>query len=371
MIQWIQFTPTVLSIQAGAVHHQMFKRFLTREVPGYRTLSQLLQETKWALDVDRLIRIVSRGPRLTDTDAFIRSILDGPIDVDKVSYLLYDSYFTGARYGLGIDLDGFLSSLVAIPKGVGGAGQSHIGISSTGVVAAEGVISARYSMFSRVYWHHFNRAIMTMLKYAAAKLFLSPDGSCPFDRYVDETFDLSDFEAVRYIHNRLGEVIASKNSNPLRGLLDGSRTIHKRFLTFSGASGSGTRSIHRLLTNDSFQTLEERRLEVLTKLSAKLGEDFEDHEVLFDVPRSEKTGETLESLYVYDPEDRAEKYRTLSTLSGVTRALCDEFEGLTKKSRVFVSPRLQAKLEGDTRRTEVVKTEIEEDLRGAAARQNY
>jgi len=358
-----KFTGVVSGVKTD---YQMSEYFLKRKLKKEdSTVADLLGKKEWGIDVERLIRILSRGPRQTETDYIIRSMLDGPIDVDKVSYLLYDSYFTGAKYGLGIDLDGFLSSLVAIPPE--NERHSQIGILDTGVVAAEGVISARYSMFSRVYWHHFNRAIMAMLKYAAAKIFLSP-GGVSFLGYINDTFGYSDLDAVRYMHDRLGKVIPLKDTNPLGGLLDGTRSVHRRLLTFSGRDAK-TGPTYRLLTSYDFRGLEGLRLEILRKLGTMLGQGLEDCDVLFDVPKTEKRRDTLEDLYVSDPED-PKKYKELSSLSGVVRALCQEFEDLTKKCRIYISPGVREKLESDEQKANEVKAEVEGYLSQIADKEN-
>jgi HD superfamily phosphohydrolase len=350
---------TFTGIPSGVkTDYQMSGYFLDRNPKtGGPTIADLLSKTKWGMDLERLGRILSRGPRRTECDHLIRSMLDGPLDVDKVSYLLYDSYFTGARYGLGIDLDGFLSSLVAIPPH--GERHSQVGIFETGVVAAEGVISARYSMFSRVYWHHFNRAIMAMLKYAAAKTFLSP-GGVSFFGYIEDTFGFSDLDAVRYMHDRLREVMHLENTNPLSGLVDGTRRVYRRFLTFWGGDAKSGPT-YRLLTSYNFKKLENLRVGLLERLGTMLGQKLEDYDLLFDVPKTEKRRDALEDVYVCDPED-TEKIEKLSTLSGVVGALCKEFEDLTKKCRIYISPAVRDRLEGDERKAKRVKAEINEHL---------
>jgi len=333
--------------------------FLNLSVAGSTPIADLLAKPDWKVDPERLIRMVAKGETRSETDCLIQSMLDGPIDVDKVSYLLGDSYFTGTRYGLGIDIHGFLSSLVAIPWD-GGKRHSQIGVSDEGVVAAEGVISARYSMFSRVYWHHFNRAIMAMVRYAAAKIFLSPNKECSFNQYIEESFGLSDFEALKYLADRLDVVLRNQGlaqPNLLRGLLDNTRTVHRRFLTFSARFGSPNVLIHRFLVGLDFAELSKLRLEILHKLDGALSGKFHDSDVLLDVPKSEKTSDMLRSLYVWCP-DGPEPYSRLSEMSRVVESQCEEFESLTKKCRIYVSPGLKRTLDGDERLAKKAKDEV-------------
>ncbi len=299
--------------------YEMARHFLKWEdVRSGKTISDLLRRA-WGLEPDAVVRVVAKGKAASDSELLIQSMLDGPIDVDKVSYLQDDSYFTGAPYGSGIDLDGLLSSLVAVPPLHSTKRQTQLGVSDDGIVAAEGVIAARYSMFSRVYWHHFNRAIMAMITYAAARVFLSPLPPCTFDGYIKETFGCSDLEAIRYLSkcfDALRRNSSEKIANPLHGLLDGTRTVHRRFLTFSGRTGSETATIHAYLTQRDFGSTERLRKDVLRTLQKFAGVPLKDSDVLFDVPRARKTHDNLKPLYVRDPED-AQEYKTLADLSGV------------------------------------------------------
>jgi HD superfamily phosphohydrolase len=340
---------------------EMCEHFLNYSADGLPMMADLLGKDKW-MDVDRLVNLLSRKPLKSEVDFLLRSMLDGALDVDKVSYLLYDSYFTGARYGLGIDLDGFLSSLVAVPPQSNNE-HSQLGIKSDGVVAAEGVISARYSMFSRVYWHHFNRAIMAMLKYVTARLFIP--GKLSFDDYINDTLMSSDIDAVRYLHQKITGTPSGRNCDLLLGLLDGSRRVHRRLLTFSARGVTG--KLYRHLVKQDLEKLENLRREVLAIIQKQCGEDLEDFDVLFDVPKSEKTADNLEDLFVREPEGPSGgKYRKLSTVSGVAKALCDEFDNHTKKCRVLISARLGEKLDMDKTKSEAVRAEVESYLSGIA-----
>lgn len=340
--------------------YEMSEYFLNHKINGMPAISDLLKADNW-IDVDRLVKLLTRKPRIHEVDFFLGSMLDGALDVDKVSYLLYDGYFTGARYGLGIDLDGLLSSLVAVPPQSVNE-HSQLGILSDGVVAAEGVISARYSMFSRVYWHHFNRAIMAMLKYVTSKLFLPP-GKLTFKDYINDTFMYSDIDAVRYLHQKVISTPDGRNCDLLLGLLDGSRRVHRRLLTFS-ASGL-TNRIYRHLVRQDLEKLESLRAEVRRIIQKKSGEDVEDFEVLFDVPKSEKTADNLDVLYVRDP-DGADEYQKLSTLSDVAKALCEEFDNHTKKCRVLISARLGEKLDADNNMAQAIRSEVETYLQSVS-----
>lgn len=301
---------------------------------------------QWQIDPDRLLRIIARGPVPSQSDKLIKSMIDGAIDIDKVSYLTYDSFFSGARFGLGIDLDAFLSSLIAVPPSTseGETRDCQLGISDKGIAPAESVIAARYSMFTRVYWHHTNRAIMAMLQYAAARVFLSSHQPFTFDDYIRETLFFSDLEAVRLLHNRLE---ASKSTsgndisefkNPLTGLLDGTRRIYKRITSFARDPHEETdHDIHKFLVSRKYEELDTIRKDLTNKLRHVLRRSLIDGDLLLDVPRVDKETDALKPLYVYRPY-ASKKYAGLHDISKITGAIHENFQNLVKKCRVFLSP---------------------------------
>jgi HD superfamily phosphohydrolase len=123
----------------------------------------------WRTTPDRVIDILSAKPgnaSATRKNKLLRSFFSGPLDADKMDYLLRDARNTDVPYPLGIDIDRLFQCLtiVIVPKIPGGAREvPTIGVHSKGKVAAEFLTLARYAMFSQVYWHHAVRAQKAML----------------------------------------------------------------------------------------------------------------------------------------------------------------------------------------------------------------
>ncbi len=90
----------------------------------------------------------------------LRSILSGPIDVDKMDYLMRDSLHAGVPYGRNFDQARLIGSLCLNRRGDG------LALTEKGRTAAEMMLFARYVMFSEVYWHHAVRAATAMLQRA-------------------------------------------------------------------------------------------------------------------------------------------------------------------------------------------------------------
>ncbi len=84
-----------------------------------------------------------------------RALITGHLDADRADYLLRDSYHAGVEYGK-YDLNRVLISMTA---GIDEETDSPaIAIDEGGLHAAEGLIIARYMMFTQVYFQHTRRA---------------------------------------------------------------------------------------------------------------------------------------------------------------------------------------------------------------------
>jgi uncharacterized protein len=105
---------------------------------------------------------------------FWRDLVDGQMDADRMDYLLRDSLHSGVAYGR-YDWQRMVQTIVATP-GSGGAGP-RIGVSEGGWHAAEGLILARYFMFTQVYFHKTRVIFDYHLQHALAEML--PDGHFP------------------------------------------------------------------------------------------------------------------------------------------------------------------------------------------------
>jgi len=89
------------------------------EVPGHKGSDREAQEL-----LERVLRLFAPEAWLNDEDAYLfrrgtrvalehvlRSIIDGPIDADKLDYLRRDSFHSGVFFASGIDLERFFESL--------------------------------------------------------------------------------------------------------------------------------------------------------------------------------------------------------------------------------------------------------------------
>lgn len=95
------------------------------------------------------------GQSLGGGAAFLREIVSGELDADRMDYLQRDSIYCGVGYGR-FDNERLIETLTLAEDRVGGS--PVIAIEKDGVHAVEGLTMARYYMFSQVYFHRVRRA---------------------------------------------------------------------------------------------------------------------------------------------------------------------------------------------------------------------
>jgi HD superfamily phosphohydrolase len=95
---------------------------------------------------------------------FLKDIISGDIDADKIDYLARDGYFAGVP--LAVDVERLLSQLAAIDLQPGSSAASFglpargveriyaIGLKPTGASAMEMLVLTRVYLFDRIYLHH-------------------------------------------------------------------------------------------------------------------------------------------------------------------------------------------------------------------------
>ena len=114
----------------------------------------------WSINPRDVVALLSDKPRDAPAARSWRSMLSGPIDIDKMDYLARDSLHAGVPYGRNFDQQRLIGSLCLNEAGDG------LAITDKGKTAAEMMVFARYVMFSEVYWHHAVRSATAMLQRA-------------------------------------------------------------------------------------------------------------------------------------------------------------------------------------------------------------
>lgn len=156
-------------------HEEITKNLLKSDIKDKygNTLREILEDSSfgWGVPLSKIENILKSNTYTSnlfiDTtnlkNKMLLSILDGPIDIDKLDYLIRDSQNAYLKYGQLIDVDRLISNLTIITDKKDGRLDFTVGTYEKGQTAAESLIFARYLLYRSLYWHHTARSIRTML----------------------------------------------------------------------------------------------------------------------------------------------------------------------------------------------------------------
>lgn len=292
-------------------HERLSERMLT-DGP----IAELLA-AEWACTGAEIVSLLSTKGQ-TPSERLVRSVLSGPIDVDKLDYLYRDSLHAGVPYGRNFDAGRLIGALCVNRTG------DSIGITNKGRTAAELMVFARYVMFNEVYWHHAVRSATAMFQ----RLF--------FDCLA--RLDLSKIQASDD-RNFPGLLQRAAIEEPFLAelffdLFGNQRRLYKRWDQLSSVRH---RELFRRIARRPYGWLRRLSCCLSERLGRKLRQPIPETSVLVDAPP-----QNLEVQFEIDVWDaRTNQFHSLRELSPVTAVLADQqFDDLVKQIRVFVHPTL-------------------------------
>jgi HD superfamily phosphohydrolase len=296
-------------------HEQHAQRFLQAGT----AIAEVL-DREWNIRPADVLDVLA--PRLHSSRlALVRSIISGPIDVDKLDYLERDSLHCGVPYGRNFDKQRLIQSLVVNSTGDG------LAITSKGKTAAELMVFARYVMFSEVYWHHAVRAATTMFARAFFDLYRDCD--------PDTLFLATDAQMLAELR-RAG--CGMPAGDLLERVFGRSRRLHKRAAEFSELQSP---EVYRRLARRPYGELVQLGNELAGRIGARLRHEIPPTHVLIDAPPPHREIEF--AIEVYFPKQ--DIYRPLREVSPVVDALArTQFDDYVKRVRVFVTRELREAL---------------------------
>jgi len=132
-------------------------------------LAEIWQEMTPPLRTDD-IKKLAVGPKklpdltFSDWESILTEIITGDsFGVDRIDYLLRDSYHAGVAYG-NFDHFRLIDTLRILPKEYADTEEPALGIEIGGIHTAESLLLARYYMFTQVYMHRVRRIYDIHLK---------------------------------------------------------------------------------------------------------------------------------------------------------------------------------------------------------------
>jgi HD superfamily phosphohydrolase/tRNA A-37 threonylcarbamoyl transferase component Bud32 len=240
------FTPMFLDNPSKDVHGNTIREILENEEWGWGVKLENLKELL-AYETDDANLIPQRGLKAM----VLSSLVNGPIDVDKLDYLLRDSRMCYLKYGELIDVDRLIRSLTVIISHNGVQSRRFtIGTYEKGQSAAESLAFARYLLYQSLYWHHTARGVRAMLREVIDSV---PKGGHKGKTFAQQLGTLLGVDsqpgevAVRHVLNLLGlwAKRGGQDSEELVSLIK-QRNYYKRILTIHSevaSHGEGRESL--------------------------------------------------------------------------------------------------------------------------------
>src|SRR4051812_13581433 len=300
---------------AGVPSHELFANSFLLEGEIADTLRD-----DWNVQPRDVTSLLSEKPRDT-RQRIIKSMLSGPIDIDKMDYLVRDSLHAGVPYGRNFDQQRLIGSLCMNEAGDG------LAISHKGRTAAEMMVFSRYVMFSEVYWHHAVRSATAMLQRAFYLLHRDLD--------LDQLFRMTDQPFIE-------QLVAAAEGQPaaelLVGLFGPTRRLYKRLAEFSHFQH---RQWYERIARQPYPWLVTASEAFAAAASRHIGRRIAPHEILFDAPPVKREVEF--AVQVFFPKENF--YHTLAEVSPAVHTLATkQFDDYVKRVRIFVHPAIAGEL---------------------------
>ena len=125
-----------------------------------------------------------------------KDLVSGQMDADRMDYLLRDAHHAGVQYGR-YDLDRVIYTLRLCPDPE--TEGHHIGVEEDGVHAVEGLLIARYMMFTQLYFHKTRTIYDHHLVECLRDLLESTGGVFPPPTAVADFLDWDDWQVLGLI----------------------------------------------------------------------------------------------------------------------------------------------------------------------------
>ncbi len=253
---------------------------------GY-TLQDIIEDKDWGWGVPlNMVKEILKGEKEPETlpvfpekslkTKILSSIIDGPIDVDKLDYLLRDSQNCYLKYGELIDVDRLIRNLTVIINKDNNAQISlSVGTYEKGQSAAESLMFARYLLYQSLYWHHTARAVRTMLTKAIESALKNKKKKGKYKTFLKE------IEELIGVNNRpqnittddILDLISNRTDKNGVELIDmiRNRNYYKRVLTIHSYPSSDGKSLLTRFRN-VFQKQDFQNI-----LQEKIKKEFENH----------------------------------------------------------------------------------------------
>ncbi|MEW6530570.1 MAG: protein kinase [Thermodesulfobacteriota bacterium] len=171
-------------------HDRYAEDMLTRwDCYSGRSLKDVIR-AEWDTDLSTVLAIMNADEKSPFRDRILKSIISGPLDVDKIDYLERDSLHTGVTFARNIDRGRLLRNLTVCfrIKNKDDPDEelevAEIGVTEKALAVADSIWRARQEMFRQVYWHHTVRTLKAMLTFVVRRIVIDLSSNDRLDDFI-------------------------------------------------------------------------------------------------------------------------------------------------------------------------------------------
>ncbi|OGG48480.1 MAG: hypothetical protein A3F84_16320 [Candidatus Handelsmanbacteria bacterium RIFCSPLOWO2_12_FULL_64_10] len=313
---------------------ELHPSFVPHERRGRRIIEDPDAEIHQALrgigiDPGRVANVIdfrNRDVEVPPRDLLLAHILSGPLDPDKIDYLLRDSRYCGIPFGESVNRDRLIGSITFDPV------RQRPAITHKGVSAMEALVFTHYLMYRNVYWHHTVRAATAMFKRGVQDLLLHPRcglGPSDFERVTES-------ELTRKLHDEVAAQGARLDDHLLGRLRR--RRLYKVARVFFPHEREQAFVHYFYELYNVPEKRREKEIELCRVFGQRLGLPLKGDEVLIDIPSFTKTPQVDLKVF-FGPHIPVDRDDPLSfddpEVSGLKESFVDNFEAQAKVFRVY------------------------------------
>jgi HD superfamily phosphohydrolase len=166
----------------------------------------------------------------------IGQIVAGSLDVDRMDYLIRDSYYTGVAYGI-VDYEHLLRNIRFY--------DNNIVLYYRGLKSAESLLMSRFLMYPSVYDHHVGRIAGSMFVHGLDAAINAGDTNA-FELQLMDDYELND--RMRHFNQYSADMIGRLNSRNLfkRAIYVGFDSVDKSIVRYTKIHKEIEREIARM-----------------------------------------------------------------------------------------------------------------------------
>lgn len=123
--------------------------------------SHYSETAKEPYDLERVAGFIIGHTENTE-ERYLGEIINGPLDADKLDYLVRDCYFSGIRGE--VDVPRIMYTLDTIDRQSGGCSYCHLTVKGAALAYLEQILLTKVTLHTAIYHHHKIRALECLMK---------------------------------------------------------------------------------------------------------------------------------------------------------------------------------------------------------------